>query len=51
MALPGRSAHCAQMPKTPVSNSVTKYEKAFHKAMRALKAPKGRRNFSAGRPR
>jgi hypothetical protein len=37
------------MAKTWVSKNVSKFQKAFVKAMRGTVAPKGRRNFS--RPR
>jgi len=37
------------MSKTWVSKNVTKFLKAYVKAMRLMVAPKGRRNFS--RPR
>ena len=49
MVLPVGCAHCRQMAKTWASKNVTKYEKAFVKAMRLLVVPKGRRNYS--RPR
>jgi hypothetical protein len=37
------------MAKTWVSKNVTKFQKAFVKAMRQMVVPKGRRNYSSPR--
>jgi hypothetical protein len=50
VVLSAGSAHRCSMPKTWVPKNDSKSQKAFVKAMRALIAPKGRRNAHS-RPR